>query len=272
MNFALQTRILKALGIAFLLMFAGQISADIVGSKHDLTPGGTGQDQSTTDQVCVFCHTPHGSATDAPVPLWNKVLGTPSSYTQYSTLQLPSFEAEEAPVGSVSLACLSCHDGTQAMDVVLNLPGSGGYNATGAEIDAGTVSNMTGTPIPNLGTDLTNDHPISMQYAAGGAVAADPDGTAPGPFGDADFTAPEKDTINTNPIWWVDSAPGTTAVREKTDMILYARNEFGVVEPFVECGSCHDPHNQASGGAADQVEFLRVANTASQICTACHIK
>jgi hypothetical protein len=250
----------------------------VVGSKHDLTaatgPAG-GQNTAATDQVCVFCHTPHGASnqTGVAVPLWNKVLGTPGSYTQYSTLQLPSFDAAEAPVGSVSLACLSCHDGTQAVDVVLNLPGSGGYSTTGNPID-GTLTTMppVGGPIPNLTTDLTDDHPISIQYAAGGPTAADPDGEYTGPLGDTDFNNPWKATVNANPIWWVDSAEGIAGSREKTDMILYARADLGVVQPFVECGSCHDPHNGASGTAPDQVEVLRVSNTASQICTSCHIK
>jgi hypothetical protein len=119
--------------------------------------------------------------------------------------------------------------------------------------------------------DLTDDHPISMQYGGGGALATDPDGTFTGTLGDPDFVAPEKATVNTNPIWWVDSPLGTTAVREKTDMILYARNDLGTVQPFVECGSCHDPHNDTSAGPTS-VQFLRINNTASQICTTCHVK
>ena len=217
----------------------------------------------------MFCHTPHGSNTAAPVPLWNKVLGTPGSYTQYSTLQLPSFDSQEAPVGSVSLACLSCHDGTQAMDVVLNAPGTGGYNVAGSAI--GTYTAMTGTPIPVLGTDLTNDHPISIQYAAGGAVVGDADGVFAGPFGDPDFKPVNKATVNTNPVWWVDSEATPNGTREKTDMILYARNDLTTVQPFVECGSCHDPHNSLTAGAGS-VEFLRVSNAGSAVCVACHIK
>ena len=247
-------------------------NAGVVGSKHDMTSAGAGQANTTvTDQVCVFCHTPHGSDINAPVPLWNKVLGAPGSYSQYSTLQTPTFDSTEAPVGSVSLACLSCHDGTQAMDVVLNLPGSGGFNAAGAPIDPLTSSPMTGTPVPVLGTDLTNDHPISMQYGGGGALATDPDGAFAGTLGDPDFISPQKATVNTNPIWWVDSPVGTGGTREKTDMILYARNDLGTVQPFVECGSCHDPHNDLSVGPSS-VSFLRINNTASQICTTCHVK
>lgn len=252
--------------------WTANVSAGVVGSRHDLTAGGAAQATTgVTDQVCVFCHTPHGSDVAAPVPLWNKVLGSPGSYTQYSTLQTPSFDSTEAPVGSVSLACLSCHDGTQAMDVVINQPGSNGYNPAGSEIDTVAIGVMTGTPVPALGTDLTDDHPISMQYGGGGADANDQDGTAPGPLGDPDFVLPVKATVNTNPIWWVDSPTGTANVRDKTDMILYARNDLGTVQPFVECGSCHDPHNDTTGGPTS-VQFLRIDNTASQICTTCHIK
>lgn len=258
--------------VAGLLLAGISAQAQVVGSQHDLTANGTAQaTTAVTDQVCVFCHTPHGGDVNAPVPLWNKVLGAPGAYTRYSTLATPTFDSAEAPVGSVSLACLSCHDGTQAMDVVLNRPGSGGYDANGAQIDPANIGPMTGSPVPMLGTDLSNDHPISMQYGGGGADANDNDGTAPGPLGDPDFVLPEKATINGQPIWWVDSAVGSPATREKTDMLLYTRADLGVQQPFVECGSCHDPHNSSTGNASS-VSFLRIANTASQVCTACHIK
>lgn len=260
---------------AFTLAGTSHVAAQgVVGSPHDLTAGGQAQaTTAVTDQVCVFCHTPHGAATDAPVPLWNKVLGTPGSYQQYSTLATPSFQSQEAPVGSVSLACLSCHDGTQAMDVVLNQPGSTDV-ATPGEIDLNAIGPMTG--FPNLGTDLTNDHPISMQYGGGGVdVTTHPtDGTFTGTLGDPDFNAPERVTVNGQPIWWVDSPGGAVGVREKTDMLLYTRDEATVTggqQPFVECGSCHDPHN-SSTASPTQVAFLRVSNQASQVCTTCHIK
>jgi len=257
-----------------LALASGAAVAQVVNSKHDLTStnvqGGVGV--AGTTQVCVFCHTPHGSATAAPVPLWNKVLSAPGSYTRYSAIATPSFDSQEAPVGSVSLACLSCHDGTQAMDVVLNSPGSGGYNAAGAEFDTVNVAAMTGAPVPMLGTDLRNDHPVSMQYGGGGPTAADADGTFGGTLGDPDFNAPVKATINAQPIWWVDSAVGTqTGVREKADMLLYTRDDLGTQQPFVECGSCHDPHNSSTAGAGS-VAFLRINNDNSQICTTCHTK
>ncbi len=244
--------------------------AGVAGSFHDLST-----QTGNTDEVCVFCHTPHGAATAAAVPLWNKVLSDPTIYTRYSSLNGTTLDGAEADVGSVSLACLSCHDGTQAMDVVLNAPGSGAYNAAGIEIDAGAIGNMGSPPVRSLETDLTDDHPISIQYAGGGCVGTDTDGASPcTTLGDADFNQPVKTTINAIPIWWVDSSAGTTGVRESTDMQLYTRFETGFDasgEPFVECGSCHDPHNDATAGIGS-VAFLRVQNTASQICTACHVK
>ena len=273
-----QLKILKPITIILLgVAWSGVVSAaatGVVGSKHDLTTaGGAQQTTGNTDQVCVFCHTPHASATGASVPLWNKVLPDPASFTQYGTLNTPTFDSTEAPVGSVSLACLSCHDGVQAMDLVVNVPGPGQVDrVNGIEIDTGAIGAMTGTPVPVLGVDLTDDHPISMQYGGGGPAAGDTPGQFPGTLGDPDFELPFLATVNGNPVWWVDSPAGTAGQREKTDMILYARNLGGTVQPLVECGSCHDPHNQASGAVASSVQFMRINNTASQICTSCHVK
>ena len=138
------------LGLGFLATaMSGAALAGIQGSKHDL---GAGVPEAN-GEVCVFCHTPHGADTGASAPLWNKTLPT-STYQRYSSFGTATLDGAEAPVGSVSLACLSCHDGSQAMDVVINKPGSGGYNAAGSEISTTLISTLSGSPIPNLGTDL----------------------------------------------------------------------------------------------------------------------
>ena len=101
------------------LLGAGTAGAGIANTKHNLSTGGTGavHVSTGTDEICVFCHTPHGSDTSAPVPLWNKQLPT-SSYTTYATLNSSTIDGTILSVGSVSLACLSCHDGTQAMAII----------------------------------------------------------------------------------------------------------------------------------------------------------
>lgn len=256
--------------------------AGVRGSKHDLGANGAAQATTgATTEVCVFCHTPHGAATTASAPLWNKTLPPATSYTRYSSLNTATLDGTEVEVGSVSLACLSCHDGTQAMDIVINAPGSNGYNAAGAEIDAGAIGAMTGTPVPNLGTDLRDDHPISIAYAGGACtnVLADCDPSTQ-VNGDRDFQPAQYALINTNNQWWVDVPTfatdvdgnviqsGTPDIREKTDMILYTRDFSGQDGPSVECGSCHDPHEDTER----PVSFLRVSNANSGVCLACHIK
>jgi len=256
-----------------LVFSASSAMAQIAGSQHDMTSANSQNVTGTNDQVCVYCHTPHGADTSEPgLPLWNKTLPAGTGYTRYSSTGTPSFDSTEADVGSVSLACLSCHDGTQAMDSVINLPGSGGWSLAGANIDSGT--SMTGTPVPMLGTDLSDDHPISIPYAAGGALATDPIGLFPGTLADADFNKPYKAVINSQSIWWVDTPDGGNAgARDKKDLPLYTRLEGATAEPFVECGSCHDPHNAGSQVAGQTVAFLRTDdNAASQICVACHNK
>ena len=253
--------------------------AGIVGSRHDLSSGGQGQDAGGTAEVCVFCHTPHGADTDAPAPLWNKNLADPASYVgnRYSDLGTSSLDGDEAPIGSVSLSCLSCHDGTQAMDVVINAPGTGGYNSQGASINNGAF--MTG--FANLSTDLRNDHPISIQYAGGACqgTTADCDPATSSITGsDPDFEVAQYLGANGG-YWWVDTGVSGFGTREKSDMILYTRTDFanqGVTSgPSVECASCHDPHNNDSFSATagqESVAFLRISNAGSNVCVACHTK
>ena len=257
-----------------LLLIGGVAGAQVLNSPHDLTaaPG------VTTTETCVFCHTPHGADIGAPVPLWNKTLPAGDGYQTYAELNTSTLDgSEHTEVGSVSLACLSCHDGAQAVDAVLNAPGRGpgsGNLGSGSQIGDAPVN-----PLAEIGTDLRNDHPISIQYGGGGvnATSHNTDGLFTGNTVDPDFNDPVRATINTNPAWWVDGPVGTVGTRDKTDMILYTRADpgldAGAAQPFVECGSCHDPHNSQTGVTPTaSVAFLRILNTDSQICTTCHIK
>lgn len=264
--------------VASFVLIAPPAMAQIIGSQHDLGTGGGAQETTPlTGEVCVFCHTPHGSDTSVSAPLWNKTLPS-TTYTRYSSLGTATLDGDEVPVGSVSLACLSCHDGTQAMDVVINSPGSGGWDNSGTqEIDAGAIGVMNavpaGAPIPMLGADLRDDHPVSIAYAGGACtgVFADCDPAAQS-VGDEDFEIAQYASINTRDQWWVDvsttAVPGTPNVREKSDMILYTRDFSGTDGPAVECASCHDPHESTPR----PVSFLRVSNDNSDVCLACHIK
>ena len=278
-------RVSVAAVAAAMVMVAIPASAGIANTKHNLgSTGVAGNNKVTTgtDEICVFCHTPHAANTNVEAPLWNKAL-PPTTYTTYSTTNSSTIDGTVLQVGSISLACLSCHDGTQAMDNIINAPGSGGYDTTGGgatglgytwagpRVDAD--GKLQAGALTNLGNDLTNDHPIGIHYCGGGPNATTPAGACV----DKDFNAPNSGVINGARVWWVDTLGASgTAAREKTDMILYTRN-FGTtaspnLAPSVECGSCHDPHVEETAAGNAGATFLRIKNTGSAVCLACHNK
>jgi predicted CXXCH cytochrome family protein len=250
--------------------------AQIADTKHNLGSTGTGINKfSGTAEICVFCHTPHGADTSAAVPLWNRALPAPGSFTTYDSLGTSSLDGKTAPVGSVSIACLSCHDGVTSMSTVINQPGSGGYNKDGAAMAGSwTGANQSGGTlgvdgqITNIGKDLKNDHPVGIQYGGGGITKSTPTAATK----DKDFVAPKNKDINGTLVWWVDTGASDNE-RQKSDMLLYTRAQgtggyTGQTEPepFVECASCHDPHIK------NDTPFLRIANDGSKVCLACHVK
>ncbi|MBL8332041.1 MAG: hypothetical protein JNM08_03015 [Rubrivivax sp.] len=281
---------------ALLLALTGTASAGIADTKHNLGNTstqtnhvtGTGNSSTTTNEICVFCHTPHGADVTTPnaPPLWNKRLNTGATYTTYATLNTPSLDGEVLPVGSISVACLSCHDGTQAMDNIINAPGSGQYDDTGGGTN-GRAYNWTGnvttagamgtTTVANLTSDLSNDHPIGIQYCGGGISGTGT--TVSGSCKDGDFvqdTARLKTmSLNGNQIFWVETGTAD-GVKTRTDIPLYTRTFAAGAGPSVECGSCHDPHvseGQAGpNGQSAGATFLRISNAASAVCTSCHVK
>jgi hypothetical protein len=170
-------RVLRIVALALPLAGFGawlaanaQSTNDIVNTPHNLSVSGPGPVTAVDEsQVCVFCHTPHG-ATNAPsAPLWNRAITT-ATYTTYSS---SSLDAEtiagqlDQPAGS-SKVCLSCHDGTLAIssvnvlagqfDVTIPITGAGPGDTMPA--GEGLLTGFT----RNLGTDLSNDHPISLTY------------------------------------------------------------------------------------------------------------
>jgi hypothetical protein len=246
-------------GLTALLCFSAfpaQVPVGIADTKHNLGSGTgpAGRNQTTdTAEICVFCHTPHGGSTTAPVPLWNKRLGaagTPAgggAYTTYDTLQTPSLDGTVAAGGLISMACLSCHDGTQAMDNVINAPGSGGVLADGGGNDGqaftwtgGTVDTPAGRLTSGaalIGTDLSNDHPIGIQYCGGGLTGSGT--TVSGTCKDSDFN-PAADRTSSTATRCSGSTPAATASSAPTCRCTSAAT--GGLGPLVECASCHDPH------------------------------
>lgn len=144
----------------WLLLVLGTLADPGVGraglreTAHNLSAGGPGRRQAgqrglatvplTGDSdLCAFCHTPHSAV--GTRGLWNRDLD-PVTYKLYES---STTEARmQQPTGSSRL-CLSCHDGVMAM---------GSMKRQG---DA-SIGRLTGSSV--LGTDLSDDHPISFVY------------------------------------------------------------------------------------------------------------
>jgi hypothetical protein len=239
------------------------------------------------EEVCVYCHTPHGANANVQLPLWNRTIKA-TTYTTYNQLGTNTLTQAVSQPGANSLACLSCHDGQVAIDSIINMPGSNGYDPNqatepsesflnGWKDGAQGASHMTlsttnlqdsclvchssgagavgrrATDFDSfaLGTDLRNDHPVGVLFPKAGAGV--------------DFRPP---TASRPGVAWFD---GNGNMRPDTNEVRMYDSGEGYE---VECASCHDPHGVPSGGAGTAFipTFLRVNNNGSQLCLTCHTK
>lgn len=239
------------LGIALVAMSlrgSAQLSSTVAGGPHDLSNGSALRNTNATidGQTCVFCHAPHGGANN--IPLWNRNAPSGAAYQLYSSSTTTVTTTAGTIAASVSGACLSCHDGTIGVDVLANVNGlafgpavsftkQGTAKATFASAGSGANNVMNGG-LPFLGTDLRNDHPVSIIYETARA-------SKPSEFVTQVLSGVKLTVGSSNPLPLYGS---TTA------------------NATVECASCHDPHNNSLGN------FLRKANTGSAMCLTCHIK
>ncbi len=179
-------------------------------------------------EICVYCHTPHNNNLQIDAPLWNRE--TPAGpYSMYDSPSIDMIIAGSAT--GVSLACLSCHDNSIALDQVINLPTSQfgqitlqGGTIAGCASFCHAIHNKTTFEGTVIGTDLSNDHPISITYD------------------------PSKDE-KFNPA---------------TNGVIGILRLYGANKDQVECASCHNPHDNSNR------PFLRMANDNSAMCLTCH--
>ncbi len=239
--------------------------SDIRNTKHNLSmlPSVATRTVSASgeDEICVFCHTPH-AANMQEGPLWNRSLSS-ATYNTYNSGSLDA-TAEGVPLdqpNGVSKLCLSCHDGTIAVGSVRVLNGawaSGNIAMTGVEADGSMpVGEGVNTGFTRrLGTDLTNDHPISFRF---------------------DTALANKDGELRDP-----STSSHIGVRQPgTNFVVPLDNN----NAEVQCNSCHDPHIRDVSDPGKSIKFLRLNrfqkvsptitafNEANDIiCLACHDK
>lgn len=141
----------SAVAVALSAPAFAQKSA-MLGGPHDMRATGN------TGDACGGCHTPHNGNTSYKAVLWNRTyVPTAATFTPYDINTNPDFKGGAVSLGSssaVSLLCMSCHDGTSALNAVISTP-------SGTTFKTGSVSVAN-----RLGTDLSNDHPVGFSYDA----------------------------------------------------------------------------------------------------------
>lgn len=225
--------------LAFMAAAAIAIAGQVAGSHHDLSASSTSGTQVAGQSVCGSCHIPHGGvASITGLPIWARNMTLPNgggAYSVYGSTGTPtssntlSNTVVNAP-GPFSLTCLSCHDGTLAMNTItkngINLV-VGAVTTSSPNVDSTTgkminfVNTTTGYD-PYFGTNLQNDHPIGLAYRGTAATLAGLAATVPSNY----------------PL-------------------------YGASNNQMECSTCHDPHNETTHSP-----FLRV--DAATMCSECH--
>jgi hypothetical protein len=238
----------------------------IQGSRHDMsglnmrgygveTGPMTGATFNDYKEICVYCHTPHNAAGDAP--LWNRELPVQSGYLMYSS---PNFDSKADAPDGISLACLSCHDGTVAVDSIRNKPtyhpivdagthykmdleGAPGSDSCGKCHNRqsgayGGIGRAHDASVRYLTRDLRDDHPFSVAFPS---KALDPGFNQP--------TIVKEDGGRTFP----------------NGVQTFAGDK-------VQCASCHDPHDPDERNEEGRDPFLRASNRESALCLTCHAK
>lgn len=223
------------LAAALTISMVGLSKAAISGSAHDFSSmawsGG---------EICKPCHTPHNAdQSGISTRLWNHTLSTAT----YTTLEGTGEGQDRMDRGT--RLCLSCHDGTVALD-------SFGGNS-GTSFAPGKR---------NLGTDLSNDHPVGYGAVYNPSITSSAGG----------YRYKAMSNANSGTI----SVAGKS-LRLAQDVAVtgnYTNNgatDTGGVNFtktwVISCSTCHNVHN--SGNFA---KLLNVPNTASQLCLGCHNK
>jgi predicted CXXCH cytochrome family protein len=238
-------------------------AATVVGGVHDLSFFGSSNFQYATDEPCIFCHTPHaanvntvystdpasasntgsGSSALGGQFLWNRALPM-RTWNVYSSSTLNS-DTSGGP-GTLSLLCLSCHDGIGAMNVLLN------YSPSGQPSPMGFFQNQFGDfslSDPNIGALNIGD-----AQCDGGAGTGCVSGGG--------------DLQNDHPIGFVYNSSLDSGLNPIASLNAALQGRMAVTGNRMECSTCHDPHITNFGGNA----FLVMNNAGSALCLQCHNK
>ena len=216
------------------------------------------------DRICIWCHAPHHTMTTAEaagilyLPLWNHEVthqtytvyesdfgdgpdpsgmagvGVVGSNEQFADRHLFNGRATIGQPGGVSRLCLSCHDGT----VAINNYGRDkqrDYSESGRDNSGAMINAQWEIGANPYG--LLNHHPIGFSYLD---VALHDDEIADPATPIVGSGTPELTTIGS---------------------LLYGGGRM-------ECVTCHDVHNSKNTGET----FLWISDRQSAFCLTCHLK
>jgi hypothetical protein len=235
-------------GIAYLaLPMAGTaqtVLKGIEGSVHDFSTNSW----NTRKGVCSTCHQAHHTDENQIVPLWNHETTT-ETFTPYES---PTLNATVGAPTGISLACLSCHDGSLAINQ--------GISGLIGGVSGGVID-----PSAQIGPDLHTTHPIGFTYDTALAVADGGGLEDPATYKIGD--AKTELTYSTAPVpasWSGSSLTGKTI------------NEALLFDGQMHCSSCHDVHKQEGSSPSSGI-LVRISGTdaggkGSVLCRTCHIK
>ena len=231
--------------LSLLALTAGSAFADdtwtpgagITGTPHDLS-GATGigpkynanDTNNGLDRICVWCHAPHHAIQSSMaggidyLPIWNHGV-TVQYYDTYDNgaddpddsdtnpntfLNRHQFngQASLGQPGSVSRLCLSCHDGTVAINEYGFEPGRLASSGTRKGDTAAFIEDQWKI---GAGGNLKNHHPIGFMYS--------------------DATAHDDEIADPSTPMGTDTTIG--------DLLYGGR---------MECVTCHDVHNSKNTG------------------------
>jgi predicted CXXCH cytochrome family protein len=213
---------LLALGATMALM-PSVSKASIIGSAHDFSISTNYWINGTVNwvakygstNVCGECHTIHHAQNVANGPLFIHSPSANTSFVTYDQANSPTYSGGAVKLGPGSLACLSCHDGSTAVNSTTDASGNIGTNGAAlVMIQARGIVTEGGS-----GNDLTHMHPIGFAYNT--ALAADPVGVQP-----------------TTHTFASAGAPTVASVLKNGQL---------------ECATCHDIHRTIGGSTTSGI-------------------
>ena len=261
MNKKMVLAALSIVALAGTMAFAGTAPrTGVPGSIHDMTKYGAlaGTDpEQQQGRVCAYCHTPHHAITEGNdyLPLWSHTV-TNNTFTPYATATIDAAIDPTTMMEGPSKLCMSCHDGSVAVDTHYAFTGS----KTLTQDDT-----LFATPAVGQGGALNNDHPIGFVYDG----IINTNGVATGPaVGDPGLIT----HIDGKDEWIRNSTATYAGSALKISDRLYASPSQGG-KGIMTCATCHDVHNKKNQDELGATNYLLLAsNNGSALCLSCHIK